>query len=167
MSLADDLLAQAQHLATREPRKPKDASLRRAVSSSYYALFHLLVDAATRVILPAKDKTLRGQLARSFTHQRMREAAQEVTTSSANGSKGWFQLGPTLPSADLRSVAQAFIDLQQARHDADYNLAQPFRRSHVQGHVATARDAFENWKRIQGSEEARLFLLALLLKARG
>jgi hypothetical protein len=153
-------------LAAREPRRPKEASLRRAVSSSYYALFHLLIDAATRVLLPAKDKTLRVQLARSFTHQRMREAAQEVTASGAMSSKGWFQLSSNLPSADLRTVAQAFIDLQQARHDADYNLAQPFRRSHVQGHLATARDAFESWKRIKGSEEARLFLLALLHKAR-
>lgn len=42
MSLPNELLAQARHLATKEPRRPRDASLRRSVSAAYYALFHLL-----------------------------------------------------------------------------------------------------------------------------
>ena len=49
MTLHHDLLDQASHLATRETKKPKQASLRRAVSAAYYALFHLLVaDGAKR-----------------------------------------------------------------------------------------------------------------------
>ena len=43
MNLAEDLLEQANHLARREKGKPKQASLRRAVSTAYYAAFHLLV----------------------------------------------------------------------------------------------------------------------------
>ncbi len=46
MPLAQDLLEQARHLANREPKRPKQASLRRAVSRAYYALFHLLTAAA-------------------------------------------------------------------------------------------------------------------------
>jgi len=46
MPFADDLLEQAHHLATREAGEPKQASLRRAVSTAYYALFHLLIDEA-------------------------------------------------------------------------------------------------------------------------
>ena len=42
MSLATDLLEQADHLARRERKRPKQASLRRAVSAAYYGLFHLL-----------------------------------------------------------------------------------------------------------------------------
>ena len=41
MSFPNDLLEQARHLANREPKRPKQASLRRAVSTAYYALFHL------------------------------------------------------------------------------------------------------------------------------
>ena len=47
MSLHADLLRQARQLATRERRRPLQASLRRGVSASYYALFHLLVHEAT------------------------------------------------------------------------------------------------------------------------
>lgn len=42
MALCDDLLEQAFHLARREPTRPRQASLRRALSTSYYALFHFL-----------------------------------------------------------------------------------------------------------------------------
>lgn len=51
MSLHTDLLKQATILATREPRRPFQASLRRAASAAYYALFHLLVEEGTRLML--------------------------------------------------------------------------------------------------------------------
>ena len=43
MGLADDLLAQAYHLLNKDGDAPIEASLRRAVSTAYYALFHLLI----------------------------------------------------------------------------------------------------------------------------
>jgi uncharacterized protein (UPF0332 family) len=42
----EDLLKQAVRLATLDIKKPKQANLRRAISSAYYAVFHLLVDEA-------------------------------------------------------------------------------------------------------------------------
>ena len=48
MAYPEDLLEQANHLARREPKRPKQASLRRAVSTAYYALFHLLIGQAVR-----------------------------------------------------------------------------------------------------------------------
>jgi hypothetical protein len=46
MGFADDLLEQAYHLLNKDGDDPKEASLRRAVSTAYYALFHLLIDEA-------------------------------------------------------------------------------------------------------------------------
>ena len=46
MAYHDDLLRQALQLVRKEPRNPKQASLRRAVSTAYYALFHLLISEA-------------------------------------------------------------------------------------------------------------------------
>lgn len=43
MGFAEDLLEIAQHLATLYPENPRQASLRRAVSTAYYAIFHLLI----------------------------------------------------------------------------------------------------------------------------
>jgi len=42
MSIHADLLAQAKQLARKEPQRPRQASLRRAVSAAYYALFQMI-----------------------------------------------------------------------------------------------------------------------------
>ena len=69
MSLSRDLLAQAKLLATKEKSRPKQASLRRSVSAAYYALFHLLVEAAARRLVSGTDRQpLRNCLARAFDH---------------------------------------------------------------------------------------------------
>ena len=49
--ITDDLLDQADHLAAVESGRPKQASLRRAVSAAYYALFHLLAGEASERFL--------------------------------------------------------------------------------------------------------------------
>ena len=49
-----DLLEQAVRLAKLDVKKPKQANLRRAISSAYYALFHMLVDEACRVQVGAQ-----------------------------------------------------------------------------------------------------------------
>lgn len=39
MAFAEDLLERAAFLARREPTRPKQASLRRAISTAYYAIY--------------------------------------------------------------------------------------------------------------------------------
>lgn len=48
--LAYQLKEQAYHLLNREPTRPRIVSLRRAVSTAYYALFHLVIDEGCRLI---------------------------------------------------------------------------------------------------------------------
>lgn len=43
MAFAEDLLKQAFLLVHKEPKSPRQASLRRSVSTAYYAVFHLLI----------------------------------------------------------------------------------------------------------------------------
>jgi len=69
--LPEGLLEQAQHLARREPKRPRQASLRRAISTAYYALFHLLISEA---ILSWKRVEDRDDLARMFEHTNMKTA---------------------------------------------------------------------------------------------
>ena len=75
MGLAQDLLEQANHLANREPKRPRQASLRRAVSTAYYALFHLLVsDAISHWNKPQQ----RARMARGFEHTAMKDASKKI-----------------------------------------------------------------------------------------
>jgi len=166
MSLPHDLLEQANHLANREKKRPKQASLRRSISTSYYALFHLLTQDATGIIGPNMKHVAREGMARWFNHGEMKRVCNFFSAATAPTNKDapkHLSAMLTAPvSADLRSVASAFIRLQEARHDADYNLTETWTRLTAQQHVNIAREAFESWARLKKSHEANVFAIALI-----
>ena len=169
MSLARDLLAQAQMLATREPKKPRQASLRRAISSAYYALFQLLVDAASRQLVSGLDNTrLRHRVARSFRHNEMKNTCKDVAQWRANNPpKRFAGLLDAQPTAEWVRVAEAFVELQQARHNADYNVETKFSRDDVVTLIRTADRAFEAFDALDKTgAERRIFLAALAFSER-
>jgi hypothetical protein len=139
MSLPVDLVALAEHLAKREPKKPRQASLRRAVSSAYYALFHRLVEEGTLRLVPNKPAKLRLQAGRAFAHGEMKNVCQLF--AKANGPDNLSHLLNTPLENELNSVAAAFVDLQELRHRADYNLMEPFTKLEALEAVSLARAA--------------------------
>lgn len=156
MALADDLLEQANHLANREPKRPRQASLRRAVSTAYYSLFHLLVSSA---ITQWKSPLQRAQMARGFEHGAMKEASKKIPSKQ-------FDRSDVFVAGHLKIVARAFVDLQQQRHAADYSYVKKWSRTEVQSHIDTAADALTSWKIIQNENLARDYLISLLIKER-
>ena len=162
MSLHTDLLRQARQLAIKEPQRPLQASLRRAVSASYYALFHLLVDEATRRMIPGRDRSaLRHCLGRAFGHSDMRQVAQQFSSGGVSRKLGPGLNGQPLQPGLVR-VAGAFVDLQEARHEADYDRARRFTRREVLDLVEQAEQAFEDWSSVRRSIQADTFLTGLL-----
>ena len=162
MSFHAELLKQAHFLACKEPKKPIQASLRRSISASYYALFHLLVDEATKLMLSGNVRSpLRDSLARAFHHSTMKQTAVAFTRRS---------IPPRLASGlnrqqvqqPLIDVATAFVQLQNARQDADYNRALRFTRRETLDLADLADQAFRNWRQVRGSLPADTFLTGLL-----
>lgn len=163
MSLSHGLLEQAQHLARRERGKPKQVSLRRAISAAYYAVFHLLLEEMAAQSVPAAVAPMRSVATRAVNHSDVRKVCT------------WFASGGNLPggltlsaptSADLRLVADTFVRLMQNRHAADYDLAARFKRSDTVVLVELAEQAFAAWGRIRATEEGKAFLLFLLITDR-
>jgi uncharacterized protein (UPF0332 family) len=163
--LPADLRDQAWHLARLERRRPKQASLRRAVSTAYYALFHLLVGEATRMMFLGRwgDRNrFRAVIARGFTHSGMVGARKSFYAASLPaGISG--MLGPVIIAPDLRYVAEAFVRLQRERHRADYDLSASFSRTEVTSLLRALDGAIEAWRRIRNDDVARFFLRALPL----
>ena len=162
MNLPGDLLAQARLLTTKEPRRPKQASLRRAVSAAYYALFHLLVhDASRRFVRSSKRAALRQCLRRAFDHASMRRVARQFAARGVSP-----KLSPGLNEQPLQeglvTVALTFVDLQQHRHEADYDLRRTFTRHEVLGIIHRAERAVRNWCSVRGSVQADTLLIGLL-----
>jgi uncharacterized protein (UPF0332 family) len=158
-----ELLAQAVHLAGKERRRPKQASLRRAVSAAYYALFHFLIDEACRNIVGTthQRRSLRHVLMRAFSHTTMKNASK--TFSGGNLPAGLSTtLSTIVVSSELREVAGTFVTLQDERHRADYDLASPFSKSEVTTLIRSVQDAFELWETIKSDDASRLYLVALL-----
>jgi uncharacterized protein (UPF0332 family) len=137
-----DLLDQASHLANRDRTRPKQVNLRRAVSTAYYAPFHLLVDGAVSYWRLERQRSL---LARSFDHRKMKGACGSCH--------------PT--TVELRAVARAFVDLQKSRHLADYDNAKEWTKVEALTEISNARSAFAAWEPIKTTTEAQDFLLAL------
>jgi uncharacterized protein (UPF0332 family) len=155
MSLHADLLDQAKQLAQLDPRRPKQANLRRAVSSAYYALFHLLAWEASA--LYAAERGLAARINRTLNHAEMKKASLMIANDKLPKAVQPPGGGYTSPP-DLKSVAGIFASLQQARHEADYDLSRAFRRQEALDFVESARQAFEAWERVRRTDDARVYL---------
>lgn len=169
MSLQRDLLDQARQLARHEPRRPRQASLRRAVSAAYYALFHLLADAASReVVSGGRTAALRMRVRRALPHSDMHRICRSLASWDPNQPPlALADFLPAGPSPDLRTVAAAFVELQQARHEADYDLSRNFTRKDTLDLLQVAETAFSAFDRFpRSSDERRLFLVGLFFHTR-
>jgi hypothetical protein len=169
LALHHDLLAQARHLASQEPKKPRQASLRRAVSTAYYALFHFLVCEGTSKLISNKPANLRPQVRRAFAHGDMRAACEFFTgkgLTDPNNSNNLLHLLATPIEAQIRNVAATFIDLQQARHSADYDHIAQLTRVDALLKVRQAEQAFLDWKAVRDAPNANVFLATLLFHNR-
>jgi len=60
------------------------------------------------------------------------------------------------------AVATAFVQLQETRHDADYNRARRFTRREALDRANLARQAFRDWRQVRDSLQADTFLTGLL-----
>jgi hypothetical protein len=140
MALHHDLLEQAAHLASREPRRPRQASLRRAVSSAYYAVFHLLSAEGAKRLSPPQ-RLLRAQVGRAFAHREMHEVCRQFAAGSLSATTAALLSTPL--EYELRYVARVFVELQNARHAAGYDLSANFDRFTVFQELGAARRAFD------------------------
>jgi uncharacterized protein (UPF0332 family) len=163
MSLHADLLIQAEQLAQQDPRRPKQANLRRAVSSAYYALFHLLTSEASA--LYAEEPGMASRINRTHNHTDIKEASLMIARNKLPKAIQAAGRGYTTPP-DLKRMANGFLTLQEARHEADYDLSRRFRRQEALGLVESARQAFDAWYRVRRSDDARLYLACFLLLKR-
>jgi hypothetical protein len=162
MALHHDLLEQARHLAKREPTRPRQASLRRAVSATYYTLFHLLSAEGARLSAPARPDALRTQVRRAFIHADMKSLCRQFAGRTALSEH--LRALVSLPlEPGLTFMATTFVDQQNARHAADYDMSQSFTRFEVLDMIRDVQTALDDWSRIRATPNAAVFLTALLL----
>ena len=96
-------------MAELKPRRPTQASLRRAVSTAYYALFHCLASSAADLFVGRSRSPAWHQVYRALEHGKVRNACQDKRAMAG------------FPP-DIRDFAETFVAFQGARQQADYAL---------------------------------------------
>lgn len=110
--LVQDQLDVAEFLATKaDPLKPRQAALRRAVSTAYYALFQALSEMCADTLVGWRQPwDVFTPIFRSIDHGRT------LTVLSARGPGRTHPLG-----SHVETMGDAFRELQAAREWADYS----------------------------------------------
>ena len=163
----EDLLAQAEQLALIDSQKPKQVNLRRAVSATYYAAFHLLVEESCRIMIGAQraQQPYRFALGRAFSHTTMKLACKSfsggtlkdaVVKGLPRNSSGNYSI-----PREIQDTAKVFVALQEKRHLADYDRSECFKRSDVLTVIDETKTQLTEFLSLSISDDKRFFLACL------
>jgi uncharacterized protein (UPF0332 family) len=146
------LIITARKLARASPTKPRQAELKRAVSTAYYAVFHALAKDAANLLTGVGQMRTSGawvHVYRALDHGFAKNACREVRV---------------VPPA-LMDCADEFIELQEARHKADYDPRASFTRVEALEWTSRAEVAIAKL-RTASRRDRKTFAVQLLLKKR-
>ncbi len=113
--MIDDLIALANRLASASPNKPRQADLRRAVSTAYYALFHAMAKNVADTMAGAVKGTDRNKPGRkpiadySMAMPGRRARRSEIRTSRKRSRialmPSWYCSRHDTPLTTIRCIA--------------------------------------------------------------
>jgi hypothetical protein len=137
--------------------------LRRSTSASYYAVFHALALALAEQLVPLATADDRYRLARSVDHARVADVCRWVVGEG----EGKQHVRPIVrrlrDSTDLVDLARVFLELQQARHDADYDHLAEVLEVATMAHHRQAVQALGIVERVRQTSDGQEFLALVAL----
>ena len=148
------MIVTARKLANASPSRPRQAELRRAISTAYYAVFHALAkDAADLLVGVGSNRPDKAwsHLYRSLQHGDARAACEAARNMN-------------FPKP-IKYCADIFVKLQQLRHDADYDPDRTYLRSDALLAIKDAEDAIAALKAAP-KRDRRAFAVQVLHKRR-
>lgn len=138
--LARDLLKTAESLSVSRG-KPKQANLRRAVSTIYYAIFHALCNNCANCFVGRTGDYPRAAWRRTYRALNHRFAKEACNTNKQNKRR----IIEKFPN-EIQDFADQFYNMQIKRHSADYDPDFKLTKSSVETDLLTAKSiikAFE------------------------
>ena len=151
-----DLIAAGRATLIPQPpaTQPTQAAIRRAISTAYYATFHALTASnGDALIGPVHDQLTADawtQIYRGLNHGHAKSQLEPEVKRNQ----------PRL-SADAQNFADLFCDLQDERHNADYNPRETFTAQAANTWLDTAEAAITDFLRTSRSERAAVAILTL------
>lgn len=152
-----DLIRTARELAEGASRgRPRESNLRRAVSTTYYALFHCLADCCANM-LAGSSPTSRSQPAWRQTYR----ALQHSTARNRCRRQDIMRRFPP----EIRSFARLFVEMQGQRHSADYGPDAVFDKFQVLQDIDDTEAAINRFNEAP-RQDRRAFAIYVLLDIR-
>lgn len=123
-----------------------------------------MVDDACRFLIAGSAEhrhALRQSIRRAFAHSDMKRVSNAF--KSGYPPHAWTtSVGGPIPR-DLKLVAEAFFELQEARHEADYDMRRTYSRREAEELVRRCDEAFKAWSRCRKTSAAEAYMAALLV----
>ena len=141
--------------------RPRTADLRRAISTAYYAVFHELSQQCTGELTRdgVGGDVVAASAARWIAHTDLRQLATAVTGTGNNALREVFDSA----SPRLRFLADAYVELQDARELADYDSTYDVSKPVAVKHVQTARQAVVTARYLSATRDPSYVLFLRLM----
>ena len=152
--MSEDLIETALRLVSGRVGRPRQTDLQRAISTVYYALFHVAASDAANLLAgsgPGRPNKAWTQVYRSLDHGAAKSACREVR-----------RLG--FPS-EIEIFADGFMRLQEARHAADYDPGNRVEKSEVLDWIKLAEESIQSLRSADRKDRIA-FAVLLLFKRR-
>ena len=171
----EELLVSAELLVRRLPGdrgKLPRARVRRSISTTYYALFHFILEEATFKIVgaTASDARRRRILSRMFLHKGLLNTLNKIKGTTISPDvvellKPGSAIGLFPAPKFARDVASAFADAQSKRHDADYDRNALLSENDAKALIVRIRLAIAGWRaaNLRADRDFKHMLSILLL----
>ena len=151
-----DFIATARDLALGTTgRRPRQTNLRRAVSTTYYALFHCLAGCCADMLVGGAGAN------RSTSAWRQAYRALQHTTARRRCAN---QIIRRFPS-EVQAFAVRFTDMQRKRESADYSPDGTFYKSDVLKDIETTENVIAQFLKVP-LKDRRAFAVYVLLDIR-
>ena len=155
-----ELLRIARHLAAggvgSGRGRPRQSELQRAVSTTYYALFHTLARCCADLLVGA-TRTNRDQAAWEQTYR----ALEHGYARNQCDNRMSMARVPT----EIQEFGKWFVEMQRLRHQADYDPAIAFSRDRVEQLIDDTEVVIAQFNRVP-ARERRGFATHVLLRLR-
>jgi uncharacterized protein (UPF0332 family) len=157
----DELLQQADALAGKSGATQVD--LRRAISATYYAMFHFCLTAAADMVLGTAVRSTPGySLAyRSGDHKTLRSLCAQLSQTNPQNAV----IVPSNGFGRIADFARVTANLQGQRNLADYDSSRNFTDAEAKVAISEARQAIA-WFKSCDNEQQKAFLTMLLFRQR-
>ncbi|GLH77416.1 hypothetical protein SSBR45G_23240 [Bradyrhizobium sp. SSBR45G] len=152
---ADDLLEAARHLASRTG-KPRQAFLRRAVGTAYYAMFHCLAKNCADLLIGGTGAQ-RSEEAWALVYRALDHGTVRNVCSNSQTMRAFPQ--------HIQDFGNTFVTMQKKRHDADYDPQCSVFKSAVLADINGVETVLADFE-ATAMKDRRAFAAAILFKKR-